>query len=226
MILLALLLLTAAPTKMENAPLKTGNQALKAELVKVHGEAQRERIERGVNQVAALWRKDDGDLSAFVKEQFVADPALLDQTFARFQANFEQVDGHMLEIGRELRKPTELDVGPLLKADPLFAGYDASARVTEDLFAAKIGFAALLNFPLTTLQQRLDNGPKWSRREWAEARLAGRFARRVPGEIQQQISQAQSTADLYIAEYNVWMHHLVDDKGQRLFPKGKRLISH
>ncbi len=226
MILLALLLLTAAPTKMENAPLRTGNQALKAELVKVHGEAQRERIERGVNQVAALWRKDDGDLSAFVKEQFVADPALLDQTFARFQANFEQVDGHMLEIGRELRKPTELDVGPLLKADPLFAGYDASARVTEDLFAAKIGFAALLNFPLTTLQQRLDNGPKWSRREWAEARLAGRFARRVPGEIQQQISQAQSTADLYIAEYNVWMHHLVDDKGQRLFPKGKRLISH
>ena len=218
MILLALLM-TAAPFKMDTKPLK-------AELVKLHGEPQRARIERGVDQVAALWRKEDGDLAAFVKEQFVVEPAALDATFARFEANFEQVDGHMLEIGRELRKATELDIGPMLKADPLFAGYDASARVTEDLFAAKVGFAALLNFPLTTLQQRLDAGKDWSRREWAEARLTGRFARRVPGEIQQEISQAQSTADLYIAEYNIWMHHLLDEKGERLFPKGKRLISH
>jgi hypothetical protein len=218
MILLALLM-TAAPLKMDTKPLK-------AELVKLHGEPQRARIERGVDQVAALWRKEDGDLAAFAKEQFVVEPAALDATFARFQANFEQVDGHMLEIGRELRKATELDVGPMLKADPLFAGYDASARVIEDLFSAKIGFAALLNFPLTTLQQRLDQGKDWTRRQWAEARLTGRFARRVPGEIQQEISQAQSTADLYIAEYNIWMHHLLNEKGERLFPKGKRLISH
>ncbi len=218
MILLALLM-TAAPVKMDTKPLK-------AELVKLHGEAQRARIERGVDQVAALWRKEDGDLSAFVREQFVVEPAALDATFARFEENFEQVDGHMLEIGRELRKATELDVGPLLKADPLFAGYDASARVIEDLFTAKVGFAALLNFPLTTLQDRLDGGKDWTRRQWAEARLTGRFARRVPGEIQQEISQAQSTADLYIAEYNIWMHHLLNEKGDRLFPKGKRLISH
>ncbi|MBS1152823.1 MAG: hypothetical protein H6Q89_4521 [Myxococcaceae bacterium] len=218
MILLALLM-TAAPLKMDTKPLK-------AELVKLHGEAQRARIERGVDQVAALWRKEDGDLAAFAKEQFVVEPAALDATFARFEANFEQVDGHMLEIGRELRKATELDLGPMLKADPLFAGYDASARVIEDLFSAKIGFAALLNFPLTTLEQRLEQGKGWSRREWAEARLTGRFARRVPGEIQQQISQAQSTADLYIAEYNIWMHHLLTPAGERLFPKGKRLISH
>ncbi len=218
MILLALLM-TAAPLKMDT-------KTLKAELVKTHGEGQRARIERGIDQVAALWRKEDGDLAAFVKEQFVADPAALDATFGRFEANFEQVDGHMLEIGRELRKATELDIGPMLKADPLFAGYDASARVTEDLFSAKVGFAALLNFPQTTLQQRLDDGKSWSRREWAEVRLTGRFARRVPGEIQQEISQAQSTADLYIAEYNVWMHHLLSEKGDRLFPKGKRLISH
>ncbi len=199
---------------------------LKADLVKLHGEGQRVRIDRGVDQVAALWKKEDGDLSAFAKEQFIADPAVLDATFNRFQANFEQVDGHMLEIGRELRRATELDLGPMLKADPLFAGYDASARVTEDLFSTKVGFAALLNFPLTTLQQRLDDGKGWSRREWAQARLAGRFARRVPGEIQQEISQAQSTADLYIAEYNIWMYHLLNEKGERLFPKGKRLISH
>ena len=83
----------------------------------------------------------------------------------------------------------------------------------------------LLNFPLTTLEQRLA-AKDWSRQQWAEARLAGRFARRVPAAVQQEITSAQAAADLYIAEYNLWMHHVLSEKGERLFPKGKRLISH
>ena len=39
-------------------------------------------------------------------------------------------------------------------------------------------------------------------------------------------SPASADADLYIAEYNMWMHHVLTDKGERPFPKGKRLISH
>ncbi len=33
-------------------------------------------------------------------------------------------------------------------------------------------------------------------------------------------------AEQYISEYNIWMHHLVDDKGVRLFPPKMRLLSH
>lgn len=206
------------------APMNTS--ALKAELVKKHGEAQKARIERGVDQVAALWKKEDGELSAFARENFLVEPKDLDATFARFEAHFEQLDGHLLEIGRELRKPTDLDVGPLLKVDPLFAAYDPSAHVTEDLFASKLAFVALLNFPLTTLDQRMKDGPSWSRAQWAQARLTGRFARRVPAAVQQEITAQQAAADLYIAEYNLWMHHVLSEKGERLFPSGKRLISH
>jgi hypothetical protein len=206
------------------APMNT--TALKAELVKKYGEAHRARIERGVDQVAALWRKEDGDLAAFVREHFLADGAQLEATFARFEAHFEQIDGHLLEIGRELRKPTELDLGPLLKVDPLFAAYDPSAHLTEDLFDSKLAFVALLNFPQTTLEQRVKEGPSWSRAQWAQARLTGRFARRVPAAVQQEITAAQAAADLYIAEYNLWMHHVLSEKGERLFPLGKRLISH
>lgn len=220
-LLLASLVIAAPAPKPTPPP-----AALVAALVKQHGEAQRPRIERGLAQVAALWRKDDGDLAAFASQHFVADPAQLDALFARFEANLEQLDGHLLEIGRELRKPTELDVGPLLPVDPLFAAYEPSARVTEELFAAKLGFVALLNFPASTLEQRAAEGAGWSRRQWAEARLTGRFARRIPGDVQAAIAAAQAAASLYIDEYNVWMHHLVDDQGQRLFPKGKRLISH
>ena len=118
------------------------------ELVKKFGEAQRARVERGVRQVAALWRKEDGDLKAFAADNFLVEQKDLDDTFARFETNFEQLDGHLLEIGRELQKPTMLDVGPLLKVDPYFAEYDPSAHLAEDLFNNKLGFVVLLNYPL------------------------------------------------------------------------------
>lgn len=205
---------------------KPDTAALKAELVAKHGEAQRARIERGVEQVAAQWREEDGDLAAFVREHFIADPKALDATFARMERIFEQLDGHFNELGRELRWATDLDLGPLLPVDPLLAAYDPSAHVTDDLFQSKIGFVVLLNFPLTTLAERTAHAQDYTRRQWAEARLAGRFYRRVPAEVQQEVSRAGAAADLYIAEYNVWMHHVVDGKGQRIFPKGLRLISH
>ncbi|MDP2271099.1 MAG: hypothetical protein Q8N23_34850 [Archangium sp.] len=194
-------------------------------LTKQFGEPQRARVVQGVRQVAALWRKEDGDLAAFAKDNFIVEQKDLDATFARFEANFEQLDGHLLEIGRELQKPTALDVGPLLKVDPLFAEYDPSAHLTEDLFNNKLGFVVLLNFPLTTLEQRLA-AKDWSRQQWAAARLAGRFSRRVPAAVQQEITSAQAAASLYIDEYNVWMHHVLAETGERLFPRGKRLISH
>jgi hypothetical protein len=200
--------------------------ALKAELVARHGEASRARIERGVDQVAVLWRGEDGDLAAFVRESFIADEKQLAATLARLETAFEQLDGHLNEISRELRRPTDLDLGPLLPVDPLLAAFDPGAHATEDLFKAKVGFVALLNFPLTTLAERMEQGPRYTRRQWAEARLTGRFNRRVPGEVRQASTRATANADLYIAEYNVWMHHLVDDQGRRPFPKGMRLISH
>src|SRR5262249_18918614 len=84
------------------------------------------------------------------------------------------------------------------------------------------------NFPLTTLAERTARAAqnKMSRRDWAEARLTGRFARRVPGDVRREIAQAGADADLYIAEYNLWMHHVLDEKGARPFPRGMRLIAH
>ena len=110
--------------------------------------------------------------------------------------------------------------------DPLLAGLDPAAHLNEDLFKSKVAFVVLLNWPQTTLAERAEQGPGWSRSQWAEARLAGRFARRVPGEVRREIARVASEADLYISEYNLRMHHVLDAEGRRLFPKGKRLISH
>ncbi|HJZ83841.1 MAG TPA: hypothetical protein VKN99_01670 [Polyangia bacterium] len=214
----------AVPTNLQAAAARA-----KAELLKKHGEAQRARIERGVDQVASLWRRSDGDEAAFVKfmnEQFIADPARLDATFDRFEEALEQLAGHFTEITRELSRHTVLDIGPVVEIDKLLSAFDAAAHLSEDLFESKIAFVALANFPLTTLDERLQKGETWTRRQWAEVRLAGRFARRIPAQVQQGIARAASDAELYIAEYNIWMHHLIGERGERQFARGLKLISH
>ena len=105
-------------------------------------------------------------------------------------------------------------------------GYDPSAHVLDDFFQNKLAFVVLLNFPLTTLDQRLKDGPSWSRRQWAEARLAEGFSKRIPADVNLGIAQAEAQAGQYISEYNIWMYHLLDAQGQRLFPPKMRLLSH
>jgi hypothetical protein len=225
MLALALVaLLAASPPPMAGAAARA-----KAALVGKHGEAARARIERGVDQVVALWRKSDGDEAAFLKfleEQFVSAPTDLEAVLGRLEYALEQLDGHFLEINRELARWTVLDVGPMIPVDKLLGAYDAGAHGSEDLFQSRIAFVALANFPLFTLAETLDQGPSWSRRQWAEARLARRFDRRLPADVLQGIAHASADAELYIAEYNVWMHHLLGPGGARPFPRGLKLISH
>lgn len=203
--------------------------AAKQELTDKHGARQRVRIARGVEQVASFWQPVDGDASAFrnfVRGHYLADEKQLGALLARLEYTFEQVDGHFNEIGRELRRPTELDIGPMLPVDALLAAFDASAHLVDDLFRSQVAFVVLLNFPLTTLAERLEDGGGWSRDQWAGVRLAGRFARRVPAEVRQEASEAAAASELYISQYNLWMHHVLSPSGERLFPSGKRLISH
>ena len=202
---------------------------LQQELVAKHGEAQRPRIERGLRQVAQFWRAEDGDAAAFenfVRTNFAGDSQTLDALFNRMMFGFESLDGHMLEIGRDWRWQSDLDLGTVHPFDEIMASWEPSAHVTDDLFENKLAFVVLLNFPLTTLEERLTAGDEWTRRQWAEAKLALRFSKRVPSEVNLAIARARGEADQYVATYNIWMHHLVDDKGARLFPPKMRLLEH
>ncbi len=199
---------------------------LEAALVGKHGEGERPRIARGLRQVQALWRSEDGDPAAFAEAHFLPEGPLLDATFARLQAALEQLDGANLATVVQLRWHADVDTGPLLPVDAALAAFDPGAHDGEDLFKTKVAFVALLNFPLTTLDERTAAGERWSRAQWAQARLTRRFQQRVPGAVAQAVAQAGADADAYISQYNVWMHHVLAEEGARPFPKGKRLISH
>jgi len=198
-------------------------------LVETHGEEQRARIERGIAQVEQLWREDDGDraaMEAFIEGQFVSDPEALQATFDHLEYAFEMLDGHLMSITRELRKYMDEDIGTIRPVDRLLANHDAFAHLNDDMFDANIAFVPLLNFERTTLEQRLADGPSWSRQEWAQARLVDRFTSRVPAHANQALTLASSEADAYISDYNIHMHHVLTEEGRRLFPEGLRLITH
>lgn len=209
--------------------MKTSSEKLLKELVAKYGEGQGARASQGLKQVSEFWRAEDGGASVFedfVRSNFAGDQATLDTMFNRFQALLEHLNGHMHEINREFRQQADLDAGPILPFDEIFAGYDPSAHINDDFFNNKLAFVVLLNFPLTTLQERLADGPKWTRRQWAEVRLAEGFSKRIPSAVNLELARAASEADSYISQYNIWMYHLLDQKGERLFPPKLRLLSH
>ncbi len=214
----------AAAPEIERAAGET-KQALRAR----YGDAEAARIDRGVDQVARLWRAEDGDGAAFkefAQAEFVPQGEALDGVFQRFEFASERINGYFTSLIRDLRQGADLDRGPITSLDRRFASWNPASHASDDMFANKLAFVALLNFPLTTLDERMAKGLDWSRRQWAEARLAQGFQTRVPADVQARLTTAYTSADSYINAYNVYMHHLVTPDGRRLFPSGLRLISH
>ena len=213
----------------KESPLMGSMKRLEKDLTAKYGEEQNARLLTGMKQVAAYWREEDGDAAVFekfVEENFAGDKETLDSVFNRFELILEKVNGSVHEISTTMRLHADLDAGPILPMDRVFAGYDVGAHIKDDLFNNKLAFVALLNFPLSSLEERLTEGKEWTRRQWAEARLAQRFSKRVPADVNLRLAQAGSASDQYIADYNIWMHHLIDEDGKRLFPRGLRLLSH
>jgi len=202
---------------------------LQAELTARFGPGQKLRIQRGLAQTARFWRSGDGGADVFenfVREEFVPAGPALDALSGRMEAIALSLDGHLREARQDLKRDAELDLGPPLAVDGLLAGFDPGAHLGEDGFGSKLAFAVLLNFPFTTVEERVRDGGAWTARQWAEAWLAERFARRVPGGPEQAVAEAGAAAQGYLAGCALRMDHVVDGRGRPLFPPGLRLLPH
>jgi hypothetical protein len=76
------------------------------------------------------------------------------------------------------------------------------------------------------LDEKNDIGKNWNSLEWGYARLGDVFTAREPAELTQAISLAETKADIYISEYNIFMGHLLNNDGKKLFPEDMVLLSH
>ncbi|HOP13935.1 MAG TPA: hypothetical protein PLH09_08165 [Lentimicrobium sp.] len=193
------------------------------------GEAPKFRIERGVQQVANLWRESDGtveDFEDFCLGNFVAEEPALENLYRKLERNFEIFNGYFHKMDVLLKEPIQLEGPEIEPVDMMFGSYNAAAHLTDDFFNNKIAFLTALNFPFYSLKEKTEKGSGWSRLEWAYARMGDRFTSRVPAEIIQQASKTLTEADAYISDYNIYMGRLVNDKGENLFPDGMKLITH
>jgi len=194
-----------------------------------HGEACKLRIDKGVAQVAAFWRSEDGSEESFVKfcrENFIANPERLQAYFKSLERNFEILHGYLNQVSLELKKPLHLDWGKITPSDQRFGQFDPSAHLSEDLFDNKIAFEILLNFPTYSLSEKTELGPEWKRLDWATARCGDLFVSRVPAQLNQKAAVAVNEAETYIAEYNIFMGRLLGNHQEILFPGNLKLISH
>ncbi len=194
-----------------------------------HGTEHAERIRRGVEQVASLWRETDGDVDAFeafCTGSFISDAGELDLVFDRLARNFEHLYGYLNRISLELNRPVHEDIGPLHTVDRMFSAFSPGAHVTDDLFRNRIAFYITLNFPYYSLEEKNRLGGDWNGRQWGYARLGDYFNSRVPPALFQQYSQISSRAGMYISEYNIYAGRLLNEEGETPFPEGMKLLAH
>ena len=198
-------------------------------LTEKYGESAKFRIDRGVKQVANLWRPSDGNTSDFEKfciEQFVSKDEDLETLFNKLSYGYEILFGNFTRITKDLRRPVDLEWGAVTPIDQLFGGFNAGAHLSDDLFANKVAFITALNFPEYTLKEKTEMSGNWSRKDWAYVRMGDVFTSRVPAELIQNASTASANADGYISEYNILLGYLINNKNERLFPEDLKLISH
>lgn len=187
----------------------------------------RTNIAKGVEQVARLWNETDGseeEFQAFCLANYVADPAVKENFFLRVSDYLEGIQGNFNEMSLCLQRNLQLDTGPILPIDEMFGAYSPSAHLTDDLYSNKIAFHIALNFPELSLSEKEALGS--DRKAWAYARLGDRFTTRVPAKVQQVSADAGNDADVYIADYNIFMGHLLTKDGKKLFPENMRLLCH
>lgn len=221
-----------APNEENKSEIKFSEDDIKETIRKVkeiYTDKQSFRIEKGVRQVAALWQESDGDLASFetfCTENFIADSSDLKIAYAKLERNFEILFGYYNQMSVKLMEPLHLVGGEIHFIDNVMGAYSPSSHVTEDLFTNKMAFYVALNFPSYSLKEKSANAEKWSRLDWAYARMGDMFISRVPAELLQNASTATTNADTYISDYNIYMGNLVDNNQKTLFPKDMVLISH
>jgi hypothetical protein len=186
-------------------------------------------LEKGIRHAASLWRAEDGTPAEFIQfaaKNYIDDPEKRKAVFKKISNYMESISGNFNEITIDLKKILDEAAGEIDESDKLFGTYSVGSHLSDDFYANKIAFMIALNFPYFTLAEKEELGPGWSRDEWAMARLGDMFVSRVPASLNQAVGQAVGNAEMYIAEYNICMGHLLTDDGKKLFPTDMVLLSH
>lgn len=199
------------------------------EVKKLAPKCDEKLLEQGVNQAAALWKMEDGTQEEFktlIVKNYAKTPEEKEYLFSRICYIMERLYGTSNQLTVELQKPLHLAGPEPIEVDYLMGSYTPFSHLSDDLFENKFAFITIANFPNYTLEEKNTLGKNWTRLEWAYARLGDVFTNRVPAELTAEKNIASGNGENYIAQYNIMMGHLLNEKGEKLFPEDMVLLSH
>ncbi|MDR2814994.1 MAG: hypothetical protein LBB79_10140 [Prevotellaceae bacterium] len=187
------------------------------------------RAAKGVAQAAALWRTSDGSAERFADfcvSEYVNDEAERRTLFEKMSDKLELVWGYFNVLDLKLKQPRDEAGGEPAKIDMEMAGYDVAAHFNDDMFASKVAFTIILNFPSYSLSEKRQLGEGWTALQWGYARMGDVFATRVPAELKLATAKVNAEAEAYVSGYNIAMGALRSEADEALFPADMLLISH
>ena len=188
-----------------------------------------ERASSGVHRVAKRWQESDGDGEAFktfCEESFVTSDKDRSRLLDRYESAMGSIGGHLYEIGRHLRRWTDLRGDEMPAVDNTMAMFDPCPDLSDQFYKQKIAFIALLNFTRPDLETMLLDGGSWSTDDWAEARIGRAFGPRIPAEVNDRARVLEHEADMFVSEFHVPVGCMVDASGKSWFEKDRKLIAH
>jgi len=201
-----------------------------AQLTATYPEADTARMNRGIRQAAALWTTEDGTAEEFitlVNEHFAGTDSARMVLYRSLSTIMERLNESADMLYVELLRPVALTSAPEPSSvDYIMSGYSTRAHLQEDLYANKVAFICILNFPCYTLEEKNTLGQQWTRQQWAEARMGDIFTDRIPASIQAANVRAEAEAENYISAYNIYMGSVRTEDDRQLWGEDRVLLSH
>jgi len=180
------------------------------------------RMEKGVKQLALLWRPSDGgenDFRIFCESYFVNDSSALDSLFKVLSQNFESICGDLdsIHYNRKIRLLSYRD--KMSSVEEKFAAYNPNAHFSEDFFNARIAHITMLNFPYYSLAEKYKNDHRWTKRDWAMVRMGDVFIARIPFDYKYRTANVLINSNKYVSNYFINPSCLIDNQGKKHFPE-------
>ena len=227
---LCLLMISSCNTPREQTIPANTISALQHELCALYTDADADRMGRGIQQAAALWTEEDGTTEEFcrmVKTHYCGTDSARRALFGSVSKIIEQCYESADLLTVDLLKPTQLtNAGEPEVSDWIMSAYSPLAHFADDMFANRLAFVTIINFPHYSLEEKNLYGKEWSREEWAMARMGDVFTTRVPAKVKSRLAQAYADAENYIADYNIYMGNLRSEDGRQLWTDDKILLAH
>jgi hypothetical protein len=226
-IIICLLAMCAPFSVAQNVVSQRTIDEVRTALAKQHGDAETERINRAINQLANSWTTNHGNEEEFARfclNHFMSGETL-SKNFRRIEESLSLLYGSINIIRSFFNESRDFTDTEELQADNFLRGIVPSSDRTSN----KFHFFVQLNFPAYSEEERKANQHVWSREKFAMVALGNNYRN---NNLREQVDRNHPYVkeaeefNRHITHYFYRIGHVMDRNGNFLFPEGLLLHGH